>query len=243
MTWKPGQSGNPDGRKPGSINKRSNEELWHRLEARGDRDPADILSEIANGKDEPKALVIAAAIGLMPYRYSKRGLTSEPPPLVYNTTPIDLPHPAVAEIADTIANIEYLAALHRDGKLDQAAFEAQVAAQRLARDGLIEQAKLLVAQGGPKDQRIVIEGGLPPLPGCDIDMGKEPIAALKAAAAYPHVVAAYPHVVNGEKAREGTILPPVPVIPHPESPLAQKPGPPEPPDFAKPKSKPGDDPA
>jgi hypothetical protein len=34
-------------------------------------------------------------------------------------------------------------------------------------------------------------------------------------------------VVNGEKVRDGQITPPVPVIPHPQSPLAQKPGPPK----------------
>jgi hypothetical protein len=45
----------------------------------------------------------------------------------------------------------------------------------------------------------------------------------------PEIAAPYPSVANGEAVREGTLLPPVPVIPHPDSPLAQKPGPPEPP--------------
>jgi hypothetical protein len=94
----------------------------------------------------------------------------------------------------------------------------------MLRDGLIEEQKLFVAQGGPREQTIRVEGGLPPLPGTNVDMRPD------LAGASP------PAVVNGAAVREGTILPPVPVIPHPESPLAEKPGPPEPP-----LAKPGDD--
>jgi hypothetical protein len=228
VTWRTGQSGNPAGRKPGSINKRSNEELWRRLEARGDLDPADVLSGIASDLNERKELRIAAANGLMQYKYSKRGLASEPAPLVYVPEPVELPHAHAACVADTIANIEHVSALRRAAKLDQDTADRLVAEQRIIRDGLIEEAKLLVAQGGPRDQRIEIIGGLPPLPGTSIDMVREPLG---------------PGVVNGQAVREGTILPPVPVIPHPQSPLAEKPGPPEPPPhLAKPKPA-GDDPA
>jgi hypothetical protein len=66
---------------------------------------------------------------------------------------------------------------------------------------------------------IRVEGGIPwPLPGTDI------IPPLG--------------LVNGEKARDGFPLPPVPVIPHPQSPLAEKPGPPEPPSHLKGPAKP-----
>jgi hypothetical protein len=54
---------------------------------------------------------------------------------------------------------------------------------------VVEAAKIELAQGGTKDQRIEIVGGLPPLPGTNIDMSREP--ALKAAA--------FPAVVNGDK--------------------------------------------
>ena len=68
------------------------------------------------------------------------------------------------------------------------------------------------------------------MPGTDVrpplDVSSEPIATLHA-------------VVNGAAVREGTILPPVPVIPPEGSPLADKP-PPELPVELKP-AKPGGD--
>jgi hypothetical protein len=161
--WKPGVSGNPAGRKPGSINKRSNEELWHRLEARGDLDPGDVLSGIASDLAERKELRIAAANGLMQYKYSKRGLSSEPPPLVYIETPIELPHPHVTAIEHVIANIEHVSQLRCTGKLDQDTADRLVGEQRVLRDAVIEAAKI-EAEHGPRDATIRIEGGLPPLP-------------------------------------------------------------------------------
>jgi hypothetical protein len=162
--WQKGESGNPAGRPPGSINKRSNEELFRRLEARGDLDPADVLSGIASDLTERKELRILAANGLMQYKYSKRGLAPEPPPLVYVSEPIELPHSLATEIEHAIANIEHISALRRAGTLDQDTADRLVAEQRIIRDALIEQAKLLVAQCGPKDQTIQILGGLPPMP-------------------------------------------------------------------------------
>jgi hypothetical protein len=67
--------GNPTGRKVGSRNKRT-EEIFNRLEARGDLDPADLLSSIVTDQQEPKELRIQAAGLLMPYKYSKMGTTS-----------------------------------------------------------------------------------------------------------------------------------------------------------------------
>jgi Family of unknown function (DUF5681) len=62
--WKPGESGNPNGRPKGSRNRRT-EELWLRLdEARGDRDPGDVLSEAASDKNLPIEIQIQAATNL-----------------------------------------------------------------------------------------------------------------------------------------------------------------------------------
>jgi hypothetical protein len=168
--WQPGQSGNPKGRKPGSINKRSNEELWRRLEARGDLDPADVLSGIASDLNERKELRIMAANGLMQYKYSKRGLTSEPAPLVYVTEPIELPHVRVSEIGQVVANIEFRTNLRANGRLDLDASARLVSDQRILGANLIEAAKIEAAQGGPPHQEIRISGGLPPLPGTDVIM-------------------------------------------------------------------------
>jgi hypothetical protein len=138
--------------------------MFQRLAKRGDRDPADILSEIASDEAERKELRIQAAAALLPYRYAKHGLLPAPPPLVYVDHPVELPYPHATEIRQVIENLEYLSALRRDGKLDLAAADALISDQRLIRDGLIEEAKLLIAQGGPPDPVIRIEGGLPPLP-------------------------------------------------------------------------------
>jgi hypothetical protein len=69
--YPPGQSGNSAGRPVGSRNKRD-AEIWARLEARGDLDPADLLSSIVTNKDDPKELRAQAANMLLPYKYSKR---------------------------------------------------------------------------------------------------------------------------------------------------------------------------
>jgi hypothetical protein len=223
--FQPGQSGNPDGRPPGARNRRT-QEIWDKLEAQGSTDPAEFLAPVV---DDPKAdasLRVNAANALMPYKYSKRGLSSEPPPLVYVVGTVELPHTHATCVAHTLENIEHVSQLRRIGKLDQDTADRLVAEQRIIRDGLIEEAKLLMAQGGPPEQTIRISGGLPDLP---LGPGDGPVIMPEIARAALH-----PAVVNGAAVREGTILPPVPVIPHPESPLAEKPGPPEPP-LAKPR--------
>jgi hypothetical protein len=55
-----GQTGNPNGRPVGSRNKRD-AELWSRLEARGDLDPAELLSSIVTDTKETKELRAQAA--------------------------------------------------------------------------------------------------------------------------------------------------------------------------------------
>src|SRR5262245_41261514 len=71
MTFQPGHKLSP-GRQLGSRNKR-NEEIFLRLEQRGDKDPADLLSEIVTNEQESKELRVQAANFLMPYKYGKHG--------------------------------------------------------------------------------------------------------------------------------------------------------------------------
>jgi hypothetical protein len=167
---------NPRGRPVGSRNKRD-AELLDRLGKRGDRLAVDILSEIGNDKNETTALRIQALAVVAPYQTAKFGLVPAPPPLVYIEAP-ELPHPHVSELTHIVENIEFLSAARREGRIDQAACDALVSDQRIAGAHLIEHQKALAAQGGPRDQRIEIIGGLPPLPGTNIDMSPEPRAAI-----------------------------------------------------------------
>ena len=78
MTFHQGHTFSP-GRRHGSRNKRT-AEIFHRLENRGDLDPADLLSSIVTNNEEPKELRIQAAKGLegvqMPAQGAKRPLGS-----------------------------------------------------------------------------------------------------------------------------------------------------------------------
>jgi hypothetical protein len=162
-------SRNPSGRPVGSRNKRDLE-LLDRLEKRGDRLAVDILSEIGNNVNEAMPLRIQALAAVAPYQTAKLGLIPAPAPLVYVEQPVALPHTACTEIGHVVENVEYLTGLRATGRLDLDAADRLISDQRILGANLIEQAKLLAAQGGPRDQRIVIEGGLPKLPGTDIDM-------------------------------------------------------------------------
>ena len=67
--FQPGQSGNPNGRRPLDAPNRRTQEIWDKLEARGSTDPAEFLASIV---DDPKAdasLRVNAANALMPYKY------------------------------------------------------------------------------------------------------------------------------------------------------------------------------
>jgi hypothetical protein len=74
--WQPGQSGNPAGRPKGSRNKRT-QEIFDILEARGDKDPIDVLSDIITNSQDPYLKAQACNI-LAPYKHSKQSTTPAP---------------------------------------------------------------------------------------------------------------------------------------------------------------------
>jgi hypothetical protein len=88
------QPGNDLGKgRPAGARNKSSYELRERLKARGDKDPAEFLSELVSGENEPKELRIAASGQLMPYYHSKLGATPIPPSPVYVQEAISLPRP------------------------------------------------------------------------------------------------------------------------------------------------------
>jgi hypothetical protein len=163
--FQPGQSGNPNGRKPGTRNKRT-EEIFSRLEARGDKDPADFLSEVVTSESEPKELRVQAANFLMPYKYGKRGVIP-----VARFIPDQIEVPDFQTVAQAEAYLASIPVLFGKGEIDsQSALElSQLTKNWLDAIYARQDYELKVqAQGGGSEQHITISGGLPSLPGCNI---------------------------------------------------------------------------
>jgi hypothetical protein len=165
------QTGNnySGGRPPGAVNKRS-EELRRRLQARGDKDPADFLSAVVTNEQEPKELRVQAANMLLPYLYSKRGATAEPPARIFIEHEVVLPHAEPRTITQSNENILFLSRAKASAQIDQEWGDNLIADQCRVRDGLIDDAKLLAVGRDFADQHITITGGLPELPGTEVIM-------------------------------------------------------------------------
>ena len=178
MVFKPGQSGNPGGRKPGTRNHKTlAAEQAIAAGAGGGRnghkavDPRDLLTSIVACAETNLALRMQAALGLMPYLHARKSTR-------YIDRVLDLPVPAtVEEAAQNIAKLSSLAAAKTIG-LDEmndligaqkAYIEARVGldieGQMLELRQIIER---LQASARPIDA--VVVGGLPPLSGTNILM-------------------------------------------------------------------------
>jgi hypothetical protein len=168
--WKKGQpSPNPRGRPVGSRTK-ATANMVAILNARGDLDPLDYLSKVMSTETLPPEIRNQAAGLLLPYRHSKMGNVPQPAEPVFIAIEIHLPYPEANSIDQVNANITHLHNEKLAGKLDVATADNLINDQRIIGNNLLDQAKLLVAQGGPPDASIRIEGGLPELPGTNIIM-------------------------------------------------------------------------
>jgi hypothetical protein len=156
--WNP----NPWGRPVGSRNRRD-AAIWEKLESRGDKDPAEFLSELVSNQNEPKELRAQAANYLMPYKYSKRGATPVPPePTYWN---VDVRITQAVTVTQGRENLQFISDLKLQGRISEQQADSLSAAHCKILDGLVEEQKLLTAQGGPLKQEIIISGGLPTMPG------------------------------------------------------------------------------
>jgi hypothetical protein len=164
-SFRPGTS---NGRKPGAQNRISGE-LRERLKTRGDKDPAEFLSEVVSDTKQPQELRVAASNVLMPYLYNKLAPIAPPPTLILLEEQVVIPHPRPTTLSEVRENIAYLSQLKSDGRIDRTWAESLIFDQRALNDSLVDEAELL-AGVGTGDQIIRIEGGLPALPGSDIIM-------------------------------------------------------------------------
>jgi hypothetical protein len=171
MTFHAGETwnGNASGRPKGSRNKRT-EEIFTRLEERGDKDPADLLSEIVSDEKESKELRVQAANFLLPYKYGKCGSI---PAARYISEPVTLPKATTLDQAN--ANIALISEMKAQGRIDLDFANSLIADNRAIADNIIAEEELKIKiSNSPRlapETTIRIEGGLPhPLPGCDIIM-------------------------------------------------------------------------
>jgi hypothetical protein len=173
MTWhnpgaiKAGESRNPEGRPIGSRNKRD-AKLWEKLEARGDKDPAEFLSELVTNQNEPQELRASAANWLLPYKYSKRGATPVPPEPTY--WDIEIRITKALTVTQARENLQFIAGLKLEGRISEQQADSLFAEHGKILEALIEEAKFIVRNQDTRDQIIHISGGLPPLPGTNITM-------------------------------------------------------------------------
>ena len=161
------QPGN-DGRPKGARN-RGSYELRERLKARGGKDPAEFLSDIISNSNASLECKIAASANLMPYYHSKLGATPIPPSPIYAQEAVSLPRPKT--IREAYENVLKLSEMKAQGQLDVTTADSLIADQKTVLNAMVDEAKLLAANGDPnQEQRIIIQGGLPSLPGTTITM-------------------------------------------------------------------------
>src|SRR6516164_7170550 len=159
--WKPGQRPDGAGRQVGSRNRRTTEIVLKLIEL-GHRDPLETLSELQNNSQD-EAIRATAANMLAPYLHSK--LSAIPTPVYINVEVTILVHEDPQDLSQVRANKARIASLLASGLLDLASADKLLAVQNSIAADMIDEAKLQTAAGGPAEQTIYIEGGMPTMPG------------------------------------------------------------------------------
>jgi hypothetical protein len=168
MTFQPGQSGNPSGYKGPRWGNRHkiHRQVLEKIQELGHQDALITLSEIQNDSTKDDNVRVSAAGLLAPFLHPR--LQGIPPPR-FVPNPIDVPEFTSVEIAESfLAKITVLVArqeLDFQSGLELAQMTTAWINAQNARTGL--ELKQISIDGGPSEQTIRIEGGLPTLPGCE----------------------------------------------------------------------------
>jgi hypothetical protein len=162
MGYKPGQSGNPLGRAPGSRNKPKTALVLRLLKDRKDTDPLDLLSAVVTKADAPLELRVQCAGLLAPYQHAR--CTSR-----FISRKIELPE--VETVEQATACIARIASLAAAGKLALDEANDLISHQKSfieARIGCDLEQRVLVIEAALATANIALPvttvGGLPPLP-------------------------------------------------------------------------------
>ena len=177
MVFKPGQSGNPKGRKPGPRTAafRKTPIVLNLLRERNDVDSLDLLSAVVSHPDIELPMRVQAAAMLAPFQHAK--CTSR-----YISKRVELPRPTtIAEATEQIGQISGLAELGYIG-LDEAetiiGFRKSFIEGKATTD--IEE-RLVAVENALRERSPIVEvkvdSDLPPLPGTQIEMPKHLTAA------------------------------------------------------------------
>jgi hypothetical protein len=162
MTYRPGESGNPNGRPKGTF-KRDSALVLRILKDRNDTDPLALLSTIVTCAEAPLELRVQAAGMLAPYRHAR--CTTR-----YIKRKIKLP--VVSTVEESTACIALIGQLAAAGKLGLDEATDLVNMQRAfieARTATDIEQRMLVIEAALQNANIalpgpVVVGGLPPLP-------------------------------------------------------------------------------
>jgi hypothetical protein len=167
--WKTGQSGNPNGRPTGARN-RGSYELREKLKSRPNFvDPAEYLADIISSSDASTECKVAASGNLMPYLYSKLGAITPPR---FIETIIHVPDfKSIDDVASFLHHITRHVArgtLSFDHGKELADLARAWVHTHYADDEL--RLKIAAANDPTTPLKIILEGGLPPLPGTNVTM-------------------------------------------------------------------------
>jgi hypothetical protein len=165
MPWEPGKSGNPSGYN--GPRDRARREVFERIQALKHADALETLSSIQNDPNSEPNLRVAAASALAPYCHPKMQATPTPR---FVDLQIDIPE--FTHVSDAEAFLAKIALLCARGHLDIQSAQELSGLVKLWIDSQYQREELNYKISPPetRDTTITITGGLPALPGTQIDM-------------------------------------------------------------------------
>jgi hypothetical protein len=155
------------GRPSGVPNLRSQENHLRWL-AKAYIDPLDFYGQVISDPNLPVETRLAAGNLATPYLHSKLGAI--PIPADPTFMEIKLKNPDPSSIDHCVENITLLTKAKASGECSIEHADSLIADQKVILYAMLDQQKQTTAEGGPPQQTIKIEGGLPRLPGTNIDM-------------------------------------------------------------------------